>query len=97
MYIKEKILLKYIYVANAGDSTSSVINIATNNTVTATVLVGKNPVGVPISPYGTTVYLANSDDNTVSVINSATNTVLATLCLSETSLMQFQSARMEQV
>ena len=63
------------YITNSGDSTVSVINVATN-TVTATITVGTYPDGVSVSPDGSKVYVANDGDNTVSVINTATNTVI---------------------
>jgi YVTN family beta-propeller protein/beta propeller repeat protein len=68
----------YAYITNSGDNTVSVIDTATN-TVTATVNVGSNPLGVAINPAGTNVYVANDYDNTVSVIDTATNTVTDTV------------------
>ena len=56
----------------------SVVDIATNS-VTATINVGNQPIGVKVSPDGTRVYVANFGDNTISVINTATNTVVATV------------------
>jgi len=56
----------------------SVINTATN-TVTATVSVGVNPVGVAITPDGTRAYVANLAAGSVSVIDTATNTVIGTV------------------
>jgi len=47
--------------------------------VTATIAVGSFPVGVAVSPDGSTVYVANLGSNTVSVIAAATNTVTATI------------------
>ena len=61
-----------------GSNTVSVIDTATN-TVTATVNVGSDPVGVAVNPDGTKVYVTNSDGNNVSVIDTATNTVTATV------------------
>ena len=58
-------------------STVSVIDTATN-TVTSTVPVGPNPMGVAVTPDGTKVYVAINLYNTVSVIDTATNTVTAT-------------------
>ena len=68
------------YVANDGSgnmpgNTVSVIDIATD-TVVGLVTVGKQPLGVDITPDGKYVYVTNSKDGTVSVINTATNTVL---------------------
>jgi YVTN family beta-propeller protein len=49
--------------------------------VTATITVGSYPVGVAVSPDGSTVYVANEGDNSVSVIDTTTNppTVTATI------------------
>ena len=49
------------------------------NTVTATVAVGPNPVGVAVNLAGTRAYVANESGNSVSVIDIATNTVTATV------------------
>jgi YVTN family beta-propeller protein len=67
-------------VANTGSNTVSVIAAATNR-VAATVAVGSEPVGIAVSPDGTTVYVTNSGSNTVSVIDTATNTVTATIAV----------------
>ena len=66
------------YISNQNSNNVSVINTATN-TVTATVTVGTNPLGVAVSPDGTRAYVTNFGANTVSVINTATNTVTATI------------------
>ena len=65
-------------MTNCESNTVSVIDTATN-TVTATVPVGKCPMGVAVSPDGTKVYVANEGSNNVSVIDTATNTVTATV------------------
>ncbi|MHB1472413.1 MAG: YncE family protein, partial [Dermatophilaceae bacterium] len=67
----------YVYVANGGAGTVSVIATATN-TVTATITVGTSPIDVAVTPNGSYVYVANSGGGTVSVIATATNTVTAT-------------------
>jgi len=54
-----------------------VIDSATN-TVSATIPVGRNPIGVAVSPDGSKVYVTDRP-NTVSVIDTATNTVSATI------------------
>ena len=46
----------------------SVIDSATN-TETATIAVGLFPVGVAVSPDGTTAYITNGSSNSVSVIH----------------------------
>jgi S-layer protein (TIGR01567 family) len=63
---------------SAADHTVSILDVAANK-VTANVTVGRNPLGVAVSPDGSKVYAANSKDNTVSVIDTATNTVIATI------------------
>ena len=47
--------------------------------VTATVPVGKGPVGVAVDPGTHTAYVANTGDGTVSVIDGSTRTVTATV------------------
>jgi YVTN family beta-propeller protein len=71
-----------VYVTNQFSNTVSVIDTVTN-TVTATIPVGAGPVGVAVTPDGSTVYVANFNqqggDSFVSVIDTATNTVTATI------------------
>jgi YVTN family beta-propeller protein len=50
---------QFVYVANSGSNTVSVIATA-SNTVTATVTVGSNPRGLAITAAGDLVYVANS-------------------------------------
>lgn len=70
----------YIYVANQGSNTVSVIK-KSDNSVVATIPVGEEAYGVASAVIsGTTyVYVANTKSNTVSVINSASNSVVATI------------------
>ena len=68
------------YVTNAQSSSVSVID-TTTHTVTATIRVGADPIGVAVSPDGSTVYVANEGSNNVSVINAATDTVTATIAV----------------
>src|SRR6266404_2960716 len=65
------------YITNNASATVSVIDTATN-TVTATIHVGSNPLGVAVSPDGSKVYVTNNNDGSVSVIDTATNAVTAT-------------------
>ncbi len=51
------------YITNSSDGTVSVLDIATN-TVTATVPVGADPMGVAVCPDGARVYVANEFSNT---------------------------------
>ena len=62
-----------------GASVTSALPV-TANTVTATITVGTNPIGVAVNPAGTLAYVANYfSSGTVSVINTATNAVAATI------------------
>src|SRR5439155_478525 len=66
------------YVTNSADGTVSVLDTVTN-TITATVPVGSDPIGVAVDPRGMRVYVTNPDDGTGSVIDTATNTTVATV------------------
>ncbi len=66
----------YIYVANSGDNTVSVINGA-SNAVVATIPVGTTPKGVAYNPTNNKVYVTNT--TTTSVIDPNTNTVVTTI------------------
>jgi gliding motility-associated-like protein len=71
------------YIPNSASNTVSVINTATQ-TVTATILVGTEPIDVAISPDGTRVYVTNYNNTstgTVSVINAITNQVISTVAV----------------
>ena len=70
----------YSYIINSRDNTVSVINTALNKVVT-TIIVGKKPSGVCMSPDGSKVFVANSDDSTISVISTVFNNVEATINL----------------
>jgi len=61
----------YIYVANYGSGTVSVIN-GKNNTVIATIPVGSDPMGVAYDSSNGYIYVANWYSGTVSVINGTT-------------------------
>jgi len=50
-----------------------------NDTVTTTIPVGKDPVGMAADPVTGTVYVSNNLSNDVSVIDAATDTVTATV------------------
>jgi YVTN family beta-propeller protein len=70
------------YVANLLDNTVSVINTSTN-TVTATIQVGNEPIGIVFSPDHTRAYVTNrgstNGEGAISVIDTASNTVVDTL------------------
>jgi len=68
----------YAYITNYDNSAVSVIDTATNK-VTATVAVGKWPLGVAVNPDGKKVYVTNTGSNTISVIDTTTNTVISTI------------------
>jgi YVTN family beta-propeller protein len=69
-----------LYVANSGDNTVSVVNLATCSggnvsgcaRTSPTITVGNLPLGVAVDETTDTVYVANAVDNTVSVINGVT-------------------------
>jgi YVTN family beta-propeller protein len=75
-------LAQNAYVPNFYSSNVSVIDTQTN-TVTATIPVGANPVGVAAGR--DRIFVTNLGDGTVSVIDAATNTVVATINDSSTS------------
>src|SRR6266851_2986828 len=64
------------YITNEIDSTVSVIDTATNMVIGSPIPVGFNPLGVAVTPDGSTVYVANRNASTVSVIDTATNIVI---------------------
>ena len=67
-------------VANSKDNTVSVLDLTANPVdVAATVSVGAFPVGVAISPDGTTAYATNFKSGTLSIIDLGTDTVTHTV------------------
>jgi YVTN family beta-propeller protein len=69
-----------LYVANHGDDTVSVIDVARHQ-VKKTIPVGKGPMQVMITPDGTQAYVPNEGDCTVSVIDTATFQIKKTFLL----------------
>lgn len=67
------------WVTNRDDNTVSVLDISSPSgvTVTATIQVGRGPLGVAVDPAGVHVYVANSLDNTVTVIDAFSHTPVA--------------------
>jgi YVTN family beta-propeller protein len=65
----------FAYITSQIDATVSVIDTATNG-VTATIPVGRFPLGVAVNAAGTRAYIGNYQDNTISVIDTASNTVI---------------------
>ena len=67
-----------VYVANKGDGTLSVIDVATR-VVIDTIAVGLGPQMVAVAPDGGHAYVSNRDENTVDAIDLATGTVIDTV------------------
>jgi YVTN family beta-propeller protein len=61
-----------IYVANSGSNNVSVINGATNQTI-SNITVGMAPTAIAVNPVTNRIFVANSGDGTVTVIRGATN------------------------
>jgi YVTN family beta-propeller protein len=68
----------FVYVANSGSDSVSVIDTSTN-TVVAAISVGTYPFGVAITPDGAFAYVTNLLTHEVSVIRTSDNTVVATI------------------
>lgn len=68
----------YIWLANNGSNTISKININTN-AVVASIVVGKNPMGVVFA--GGAIWVANYGEATVNRIDINTNAIVATIAL----------------
>ena len=68
----------FAYITNVSSNNVSVIDTA-SNTVTATVPVGIQPIGVAVAPSGGLVYVTNHASGSISVIDAASNTVTATV------------------
>ncbi len=66
----------YLYVANSGSNTVSVINTATNTVVGSPITVGTSPSCVAFDSANGEIYVTNSGSNTVSVINTANNAII---------------------
>lgn len=72
------------YIANIGEGTVSVVDVATRTEIKK-IGVGINPTSVAVTPDGRTAYVTNRDipdhAGSVSIVDTATNTVTATLNL----------------
>ena len=68
----------YVYVANWGANTISVID-GNNNLVVATIKVGTGPYGIAFDPSNGNLYVADSESKQVSVIDGSNNSVVATI------------------
>ncbi|HEX8458980.1 MAG TPA: YncE family protein [Pyrinomonadaceae bacterium] len=65
---------EYLYVANYGSNSISVINTDSNVPYYVSGVDGTGPIGVAISPDGTRLYVANFDSSSVSVLDVGSNT-----------------------
>jgi YVTN family beta-propeller protein len=72
----------YVYVANSGSNTVSVID-ARNNTKIGDVPVGEKPADIRVSNSTGRLYVANSGSNTVSVIDARNNTKIGDVPVGE--------------
>ena len=72
-------LQSFAYIANSGDDTVSVLNLATQTVVESIDLPGTTPWSVATHPDGSRVYV--STDGWVRVIDTATNTVVDSISL----------------
>lgn len=68
------------YVANRVSNTVSVISTATN-TVIKTLVVGKEPRALAVTPDKTKMYVVNSYGNSLSVVDLTTNRVVNTIAV----------------
>ena len=70
----------FAYVTNQGDHTVSVVNLE-QQSVIATIPVGKAPVGVAIDSLSNRAYITNVESRTVSVLDIAQNKVIHEIVL----------------
>jgi YVTN family beta-propeller protein len=73
-----------VYVANAQNNTTSVIDTSTNTVIGAPITVGARPLGVAVSTSGSYVYVTNSGSNTLSIVDTTTNLMIAALPVGRT-------------
>jgi YVTN family beta-propeller protein len=71
---------KYVYVANTGNNTVSVIN-ADRNEVIKNITVGNSPMF--ITRFDDIIYVANNDDDIISVIDPESNEVIKNITVGE--------------
>lgn len=71
-------LARDAFVTNSGSGSVSVVDTTTNAAI-ATIVVGKEPVDVAVTPDGTRAYVVNKGSNTVAVISTATLSVIANI------------------
>ncbi len=63
----------FVYVANSGDGTVTVIDTVTNTVVGSPITVGDTPTSIAITPDYKTAYVTNRGSNSVTPITLATN------------------------
>jgi len=69
---------EYVYVANRGSNTVSVIDVFAFNVI-KTIPVGNAPGAIAANPRRNEIYVANAESNNVSVIDAEKNAVIATI------------------
>lgn len=69
---------KYVYVANTGSDSVSVVD-SKSNTIVGIIPVGKLPSSIAFDSANRDIYVANQGGGTISVINGTSNTVAATI------------------
>jgi YVTN family beta-propeller protein len=67
---------RFVYHANQGDGTVSVVDTATNESIDPPIDVGVLPCGIDITPDGRYLYVANFESDTVSVIDLTGQTTI---------------------
>ncbi|MEX0993183.1 MAG: PKD domain-containing protein [Solirubrobacterales bacterium] len=68
-----------LFVAQAGNSSVSVIETTSNSLVGSSIVVGLEPVSIALTPDGARAYVANATGDSVSVIDASSQTVVATV------------------
>jgi YVTN family beta-propeller protein len=69
----------YVFVANAGEDTLSIIDAKNGKVLADKITVGMEPYGLAFSPNGGRLYVANARSNTVSVVDPKNMTVITTI------------------
>jgi YVTN family beta-propeller protein len=69
----------YVFVANAGEDTLSVIDAKNGKVLADKITVGTEPYGLAFSPNGSYLYVANARSNTVSVVDPKNMKVITTI------------------
>jgi YVTN family beta-propeller protein len=69
----------YVFVANAGEDTLSVIDVKNGKVLADKITVGTEPYGLAFSPNGSYLYVANARSSTVSVVDPKNMKVITTI------------------